>query len=172
MSTSDTVLLFANGASGVDANGSDAFGQAVHDVMTDLAYAVVADGEGATRVIRVRVTGAASELDACESRARSRRPRCSRPRSTATTRTWGAIVQALGQADAKVDPDSLVVSMCGIELSRGGVETGRRAKAAVAMRGAGEVLVQVDLGLGTSSFEFLGCDLTPEYVTFNAEYTT
>ena len=66
MSTSDTVLLFANGASGVDASGSEAFAQAVHDVMADLAYQVVSDGEGATRVIRVQVAGARSDDDARE----------------------------------------------------------------------------------------------------------
>lgn len=172
MSTSDTVLLFANGASRVDANGSDAFGQAVHDVMADLAYAVVSDGEGATRVIRVSVTGAASEQDACEIGREIATSALLKAAVYGNDPNMGRIVQALGQADAKVDPDCLIVSMCGIELSRGGVETGRRAKAAAAMRDAGEVVVQVDVGLGTSSFEFLGCDLTPEYVKFNAEYTT
>jgi glutamate N-acetyltransferase / amino-acid N-acetyltransferase len=172
MSTSDTVLLFANGASGVDANGSEAFAQAVHDVMAELAYAVVADGEGATRVIRVQVTGAASEDDAREISREIATSALLKSAVYGNDPNMGRIVQALGQADAKIDPDRLVVSMCGVELSRGGVETGRRAKAAVAMRGAGEVLVHVDIGLGVSSFEFLGCDLTPEYVTFNAEYTT
>src|SRR4029079_11839948 len=66
MSTSDTVLLFANGASGVDVSGSEPFRDAVHEVLADLAYQIVADGEGATRVIRIKVTGAADDADARE----------------------------------------------------------------------------------------------------------
>jgi glutamate N-acetyltransferase/amino-acid N-acetyltransferase len=75
-------------------------------------------------------------------------------------------------ADASVDPDKLVVSMCGVELSRGGRETDRRDEAAVRMKDGGEVAIGVDLRLGTGRFEFLTCDLTPDYVKFNAEYTT
>jgi glutamate N-acetyltransferase/amino-acid N-acetyltransferase len=172
MSTSDTVLFFANGASGVDACGSDAFDRAVHEVMADLAYAVVADGEGATRVIRVRVTGASSEDDATEAAREIATSDLLRAAVWGNDPNMGRIVQALGQADVHVDPGKVSVAMCGVPLSSGGSETGRRGEAAEAMRKGGEVLVEVGLGLGSFAFDFLTCDLTPEYVTFNAEYTT
>jgi glutamate N-acetyltransferase/amino-acid N-acetyltransferase len=172
MSTSDTVLLFANGTSGVDADGSTEFAQAVHDVMSDLAYAVVSDGEGATRVIRVQVSGAKTEDDAREVAREIASSALLKSAVWGNDPNMGRIVQAAGQADASLDPDKLTVSMCGVDLSHGGIETGRREEAAKVMREGGEVVVALQLGLGTGEFEFLTCDLTPEYVTFNAEYTT
>jgi glutamate N-acetyltransferase/amino-acid N-acetyltransferase len=172
MSTSDTVLLFANGASGVDATGSLEFVQAVHDVMEELAYAVVADGEGATRVIRVRVSGAASEDDAREAAREVAHSALLRAAVYGNDPNLGRIVQALGQAPVRIDPDKLRISMAGVELSRGGSETGLRDEAAKVLAQGGDAVIEADLGLGGGSFEFLTCDLTPEYVKFNAEYTT
>jgi glutamate N-acetyltransferase/amino-acid N-acetyltransferase len=172
MSTSDTVLLFANGASGVDVAGSEAFLRAIHDVLADLAYQIVADGEGATRVIRVVVTGAADERDAREAAREIASSALLKSAIWGNDPNLGRVVQALGQADCKLDPDRLTVSMAGVELSRGGRETGKRDEAAAHLRTGGEALIGVDLGLGAGSFTFLTCDLTPEYVTFNAEYTT
>ncbi len=172
MSTSDTVLLFANGASGVDVSGSEAFAGAVHDVLADLAYQVVADGEGATRVIRVIVNGAADETDAREAAREIASSALLKSAVWGNDANLGRIVQALGQADCKLDPDRLTVAMAGIELSKGGLETGRRDEAATKLAAGGEALIEVDLGLGAGSFTFLTCDLTPEYVKFNADYTT
>jgi glutamate N-acetyltransferase/amino-acid N-acetyltransferase len=172
MSTSDTVLLFANGASGVDVSGSEAFAGAVREVMSDLAYACVADGEGATRVIRVKVSGALTEDDAREAAREVASSDLLRAAVWGNDPNLGRIVQALGQATVTVDPDRLTVSMAGVELSKGGVETGRRDEAAKLLAHGGEALIEADLGLGEASFEFLSCDLTPEYVKFNAEYTT
>jgi glutamate N-acetyltransferase / amino-acid N-acetyltransferase len=172
MSTSDTVLLFANGASGVDATGSEAFANAVREVMADLAYQVVSDGEGATRVIRVKVDGAMSDHDAREVAREIATSALLKSAVWGNDPNMGRIVQAAGQADATLEVDKLVVAMCGIELSRGGIESGRRDEAAEIMRQGGEVVVNVHLGIGPSSAEFLTCDLTPEYVKFNAEYTT
>src|SRR5438874_9621990 len=119
MSTSDTVLLFANGASGVDASGSKAFKDAVHEVLAELAYAVVADGEGATRVIRIVVSGGADESDAREAAREIASSALVKSAIWGNDPNVGRIVQALGQADAKVDPERLAISMCGIELSGG-----------------------------------------------------
>jgi glutamate N-acetyltransferase/amino-acid N-acetyltransferase len=172
MSTSDTVLLFANGASGVDASGVDAFGDAVHEVMADLAYQVVSDGEGATRVIRVRVTGAASAEDAYAAAREVALSDLLRSAVYGNDANLGRIVQALGMAPIGLDQDKLRVSMAGVELSRGGLETGLRDEAAKKLAEGGDAVIEADLGLGDSSFEYLTCDLTPEYVKFNADYTT
>lgn len=172
MSTSDTVLLFANGAAGVDASGSKAFARSVTDVMSDLAYKVVADGEGASRVIRVRVAGAANDEDAyiaAREVASSVLVRCA---IYGGDPNYGRVVQALGQADCALDPDKITVSVGGIELSIGGADTGRTDEAAKALADGGDAVIDIDLGLGSGAFEYLTCDLTPEYVRFNAEYTT
>jgi glutamate N-acetyltransferase/amino-acid N-acetyltransferase len=172
MSTSDTVLVMANGAAGVDASGSEAFAHALEEVLGELAYAVVADGEGATRVIRVQVAGAKTDDDAREIAREIALSPLLKAAVWGNDPNMGRIVQAAGQAQARLDPDKLSVEMCGVPLSHGGVETGRRDEAAALMREGGDVVIGVQLGLGTGEFEFLTCDLTPEYVTFNAEYTT
>ncbi len=172
MSTSDTVLLFANGASGVDASGSHAFTEAVRELMSDLAYQVVADGEGATRVIRSVVKGAASGEDAYLGAQEIARSDLLRSAIWGNDANLGRIVQALGQAPINLDPDKLDVSMAGVLLSRGGVETGKRDEASKNLAQGGDAIVEVDLHLGDGSFEYLSCDLTPEYVKFNADYTT
>jgi glutamate N-acetyltransferase/amino-acid N-acetyltransferase len=172
MSTSDTVLVLANGLSGVDVAGSDSFVAAVTEVMADLAYKVVADGEGATRVIRVQVTGAATDGDAyAASReiATSILVRCA---IYGGDPNYGRIVQALGQASVALDPDKLRVGVGGVALGYGGSATGRADEAAKALGAGGDAIIEADLGLGGSSFEYLTCDLTPEYVKFNADYTT
>jgi glutamate N-acetyltransferase/amino-acid N-acetyltransferase len=172
MSTSDTVLLLANGASGVDVTGSSEFAAAVTDVMADLAYKVVADGEGATRVIRVRVTGAASDDDAVAASREIATSILVRSAIYGGDPNYGRIAQALGQAQCALDPSKLRISVGGVELSRGGVDTGRVGEAAKALAAGGDAVVDADLGLARGAFEYLTCDLTPEYVKFNAEYTT
>lgn len=172
MSTSDTVLLFANGAAGVDAAGSAQFTDAVAEVMADLAYAVVSDGEGASRVIRVRVGGASSDDEAYAAAKEVASSILFRCAIFGGDPNYGRVVQSLGQADCALDPDLLKVGVAGVELSEGGVPTGRVEEAAKAIAGDGDVIVDIDLGLGSSSFEYLTCDLTPDYVRFNAEYTT
>lgn len=172
MSTSDTVLLFANGATGIDVAGSETFADAVSDVMAELAYAVVADGEGATKVIRVRVSGALTEDDAREAARAIASSNLLRAALWGNDPNYGRVVQALGQAPAEIDPSKVSVSIAGVELSSGGLQTGRGDEAAQRLAEGGDAVIDVDLGLGGWSFEFLTCDLTPEYVKFNAEYTT
>lgn len=170
-STSDTVLVFANGASGAEVGADAGFAEAVHEVLAELAYAVVADGEGASRVVRVDVTGAADETDArtvAREVATSLLVRCA---VAGGDPNWGRIAQALGQAPARLDTGRIAVTVAGVPLAVDGIETGRTAEAAEKMRSP-EVTIAVDLGLGTGSWTFWSSDLTPDYVRFNAEYTT
>lgn len=171
-STSDTVLLFANGASGATADGSELFAGAVHEVMADLAYAVVADGEGATKVVRVRVTGATTDLDARAVAGEVANSMLVRSAVWGRDPNWGRVAQAAGQAvDAALDPQRLRIAFGGVGLAVDGLDTGRRAEAAEAFVGE-EVVLDVDLGLGSGRAEVLTCDLTPDYIRFNADYTT
>lgn len=171
-STSDTVLLFANGATGIDVGGSDAFVAAVGEVMKELAYAMVRDGEGAAKVVRVRVTGAATTHEARRASrevALSLLVRCA---VAGGDPNWGRVAQALGQApDLDLDLDRLRIAVAGVPLAERGVRTGREAEATAAMAGD-EVEISVDLGVGTETWEFLTCDMTVDYVRFNADYRT
>lgn len=173
MSTSDTVLVMANGAAGVSVADRPEFDEALTSLLQELAYAMVRDGEGASRVIRTRVTGAPDESTA---RAASREVGTSllvRCAVAGGDPNWGRIAQALGQTpDLPLDPSRVSLEICGVQVAVNGAHTGREKDAAAAMSGASEVPITVDLGLGDASWEFLTSDLTTEYVTFNAEYTT
>jgi glutamate N-acetyltransferase/amino-acid N-acetyltransferase len=140
--------------------------------MRELAYAVVADGEGASRVIRVQVSGASSPDDAYTASREIASSVLLRCAIFGGDPSFGRVVQALGQADVALDPDLVRVSIAGVELSVGGIATGGTEKAAKALTAGGDAVIGVDLGLGSAAFEYLTCDLTPDYVRFNAEYTT
>jgi len=169
-STSDTAVMLANGGGGeIDLN---AFERGVHAVCAELAHMVVADGEGATRVAGVRVTSAASAADA---------ERVSRAVATSllvraalhgADPNWGRILMAMGNAGVDFDLANVEVTCAGVVVCRAGVAVPFDAAAASAAMSADEVEIVIDLGAGDASVTTLTCDLTPEYVSFNADYTT
>jgi glutamate N-acetyltransferase/amino-acid N-acetyltransferase len=169
MSTNDTVLLFANGASGIDADGSLEFATAVDEVMRELAYAIVADGEGATKVIRIRVSGAGSDADAKRAARAVADSMLFRAAIWGGDPNWGRVVQSIGALEGiSFDPARTRVSICGVDLAVAGEDTGRKPEAAGGLL-ASEILVEADLGMGAGAFEYLTCDLTPEYVRLQAD---
>jgi len=170
-STSDTVAILATGQATRPPN-LDAIGRGLHAVCADLAQAVVADGEGASRVAAVTVRGASSEPDA-ESLARAiASSLLVRAAIHGADPNWGRILMAMGSAGVVFDPDRVSVSCGGVTVCRFGVATAfDRGQAAVAMDRP-LVAIDVDCNLGAASATMLTCDLTPEYVRFNAEYTT
>jgi glutamate N-acetyltransferase / amino-acid N-acetyltransferase len=172
-STSDTVMLFANGASGVPVGDSKEFEQALIEILSDLAYMIVQDGEGATKVVRVRVSGAQNDDQAmacAREVATSLLVRCA---VAGGDPNWGRIAQAIGQTPGlSLQTEKLQVSVCKVPVADAGALTGREKEAAAAMKQPGDTLIEIDLGIGNGNWEFLSSDLTPEYVTFNAEYTT
>jgi glutamate N-acetyltransferase / amino-acid N-acetyltransferase len=170
-STSDTVALLATGTA--DAPPSiDAISRGLEAVCADLAHAVVADGEGASRVAGITVQGATSEEDA-EGLARAvATSLLVRAAIHGGDPNWGRILMAMGTAGVDFEPRRVSVSCGDVMVCRFGVATSfDRGLAAAAMR-KDEVQITVDLGVGRASATVLTCDLTPEYVRFNAEYTT
>jgi len=170
-STNDAVVLLANGASGATRN-DDAFASALHEVCADLARQIVADGEGATSVLEIHVTGAATEPEAV---AIARRVATSPLVKTAIfgrDPNWGRVLAAAGSAPhgdgfARLDPDRLTVVFEGVEVFVEGEPTGRVPElAGPACR------VELRLGLGDGGASYLASDLTYDYVRINAEYTT
>jgi glutamate N-acetyltransferase / amino-acid N-acetyltransferase len=170
-STSDTAAILANGRSTTPPS-LETLGRAIQALCADLAEQVVADGEGATRVAAVTVRGAESE-ESAERMARAvATSLLVRAAIHGADPNWGRIIMALGNAGVHLDPRRVSITCAGITVCRFGVATVfDRGQAATAMSRP-EVEIGIDVGAGRSSATVLTCDLTPEYVRFNSEYTT
>jgi len=170
-STSDTVALFAGGTA-TDPPGLDLLGRAVGAVCADLAEAVVADGEGASRIAAVSVRGAATVSDAERLARAVATSLLVRAAIHGADPNWGRILMALGTAGVEFDPRRVAVACGGITVCRFGVAaTFDRDRAAIAMD-RDVVPIDIDVASGEATATVLTCDLTPEYVHFNSAYTT
>ena len=173
-STNDTVLLMASGASTVEIGDEvwDPFVEALGEVCGDLARAVVADGEGATKVYEVRVRGAASEDDARRAARTITNSNLVRTAIHGADPNWGRILMAAGRSGARVDQRRASVRIGDVDVFTRGRPTAWDAAAVRAHFERPEVVIELDLGVGDSSARAWGCDLSKEYVRINAEYTT
>jgi glutamate N-acetyltransferase / amino-acid N-acetyltransferase len=168
MSTNDTVLLIASGASGVKPDRKD-FTRALTDVCADLARQLQRDAEGASKFVTIEVVGAASEADAVtvgRSVARNNLLKCALAGSDPN---WGRVLSAVGTTDAAFNPDRLNVAMNGVWVCRGGAPGDDRSK--VDLNGK-DVTITVDLSAGPHSAVILTTDLTEAYVHENSAYST
>jgi len=168
MSTNDTVLLMASGASGIKPDHKE-FTRALTDVCADLARQLQRDAEGASKYVTIEVVGAASEADAVtagRSVARSNLLKCALAGSDPN---WGRVLSAVGTTDAVFDPDRLNVAMNGIWVCRHGAPGDDRSK--VDLRGK-DITITVDLSAGPHSAIILTTDLTEAYVHENSAYST
>ncbi len=182
MSTNDMVLVLANGASEADAiDGSDdaraAFDAALAELLQDLAKAIARDGEGATRLLTMTVRGAASIGEARTlSRAVTGSSLVKSAIFGADPYVWGRMISAMGarasQVGAKFDPDTMKLSMQGVEVFADGapVELPDHAHGLKHRMTEPEILVEAELGQGESNASAWGCDLTYDYVKINADY--
>jgi glutamate N-acetyltransferase/amino-acid N-acetyltransferase len=176
-STSDTVTLFANGAAGgppITARhpASAALQEAVTAVSRHLAREIARDGEGATKLIEVRVTGASNETEA---RAAARTISASPLVKSAVygnDPNWGRIMMAVGRSGAHVDTEKARVAIGEAVMYENGRPQKVKDKAVEAALKVPEVFIHADLGVGSSSAIAWGCDLTEQYVKINADYTT
>jgi glutamate N-acetyltransferase / amino-acid N-acetyltransferase len=168
MSTNDTVLLMASGASGAKPDKQD-FTRALTEVCADLARQLQLDAEGASKMITIEVVGAASDADAVtagRSVARSNLLKCA---IAGEDPNWGRVLSAVGTTDAVFDPDRLNVAINGVWVCRGGAPGDERSK--VDLKGR-DVTITVDLSAGPNSALILTTDLTEAYVHENAAYST
>jgi glutamate N-acetyltransferase / amino-acid N-acetyltransferase len=176
-STNDSCFLLANGLSGapklsVSDADADRFTAALEAVCTDLARKMAADGEGASKLLQVDVTGAASENDA---RAAARAVVGSSLFKAALhgeDPNWGRVFAAVGYSGAQVDPLRAALWIGTVQVARDGVSTGASKDEARAQMHGSEVSLRVDLGLGTGAARAWGCDLTEAYVLENSAYST
>nr|WP_216602487.1 MULTISPECIES: bifunctional glutamate N-acetyltransferase/amino-acid acetyltransferase ArgJ [Ruegeria] len=170
-STSDTLLLCATGASGVDATANAAFAEALEGVMLDLAQQVVRDGEGATKFVEIRVTGAASDADAKTHGLAIANSPLVKTAIAGEDPNWGRIVMAIGKSGAAADRDKLSISFGDILVAENGWVSPnyREEDAAEYMKGQ-DLVIAVDLGLGEGKSTVWTCDLTHGYIEINADY--
>jgi glutamate N-acetyltransferase/amino-acid N-acetyltransferase len=176
-STNDSCFLLANGLSGapkLSASSADAerFTAALDAVCIDLARKMAADGEGASKLLQVDVTGAASDADA---RAAARAVVGSSLFKAALhgeDPNWGRVFAAVGYSGAQVDPLRAALWIGSVQVARDGVATGVSKDDARAQMHGSEVTLRVDLGLGSGSARAWGCDLTEAYVLENSAYST
>jgi glutamate N-acetyltransferase/amino-acid N-acetyltransferase len=170
-STSDTLLMAATGASGVDATGEPAFAKAVERVFLDLALQVVRDGEGATKLVEVQVTGAASEPDAHRVAMAIANSPLVKTAIAGEDANWGRIVMAVGKSGAQADRDRLSIRFGDITVARDGFRAPDYSEEATSsyMRQQ-ELVIGVDLGLGRGEATVWTCDLTHGYIDINADY--
>ena len=168
MSTNDTVILMASGASSVTPENAD-FTTALTGLCQDLARQLIADAEGASHEIAIEVTGAATEADAEEVGREIARSNLFKCAIFGGDPNWGRVLSAIGVTRAAFDPDELDVSFNGVMVCRGGQIGDDRALVDLSGR---HVQVTVDLHAGSETATILTNDLTYDYVKENAEYSS
>ncbi|KDN86831.1 bifunctional glutamate N-acetyltransferase/amino-acid acetyltransferase ArgJ [Kitasatospora cheerisanensis] len=168
MSTNDTVLLLASGASEVAPDRAE-FAEAVRTVCADLARQLIGDAEGASKDIRIDIVNAATEdeaVDVARTVSRSNLLKCA---IHGEDPNWGRVLSAIGTTSAAFDPDLLDVAINGVWVCRnGGVGDDRDL---VSMKGR-EVVITADLKAGQASASLWTNDLTAEYVHENSAYSS
>jgi glutamate N-acetyltransferase/amino-acid N-acetyltransferase len=164
-STNDTVLLLASGAAG--AVDEEKVFEAVADACDDLARQMVGDAEGATKVVEVRVTGAASDDDGAKVARRIAESQLCKASWYGEDPYWGRIVSEAGSAGADFDDALVSVSYGGVKVCRGGVAAMHDATHLAEIMSAPYIEIVVDLGLGSGSGCILTNDLTHAYIDEN-----
>jgi glutamate N-acetyltransferase / amino-acid N-acetyltransferase len=168
MSTNDTVIALASGASGISPDPAE-FAACLREVCADLSAQLLADAEGATKEVRIEVVGAASEDDAVEvgrSIARNNLLKCA---LFGNDPNWGRVLAAVGTTDAVFEADHLDVSINGVQVCRGGAAGDARAGVDLSRR---DVHILVHLNAGAQTATIWTNDLSHAYVEENSAYST
>lgn len=173
-STNDMLLVLANGASGVavDAAAEARFAAALREVCVELARAIVADGEGATKVFEVRVSGARTAEEARQAARTIAASNLVKAAVHGADPNWGRVLAAAGRSGARVDDRRASVRIDGQAVYLRGAPAAYAAAVVRRALEAREIVIELDLALGDATARAWGCDLTAEYVRINAEYTT
>ncbi|MEM7241134.1 MAG: bifunctional glutamate N-acetyltransferase/amino-acid acetyltransferase ArgJ [Pseudomonadota bacterium] len=170
-STSDSLMMVATGASGVEVAENAAFAEALNDVMLDLAHQVVRDGEGASKFIEVQVMGAETGEDADKIARSIANSPLVKTAVAGEDPNWGRVVMAVGKSGAKADRDRLSIWFGDILVAENGwVASSYTEEQGAAYMKNEDLIIRVDLGLGESEATVWTCDLTHQYITINADY--
>jgi len=170
-STSDTLMLAATGASGIDVTQEPAFRDGLAAVMLDLAHQVVRDGEGAQKFVTISVTGSTDNADAKRVGMAIANSPLVKTAIAGEDPNWGRVVMAIGKSGATADRDRLSIRFGDVLVAENGLvhPNYNEAEAAAHMKGQ-EITISVDLGLGSGAATVWTCDLTAQYIAINADY--
>ena len=175
-STSDSVILLANGASGAGAPDEHSRGtlqQMLDDVAAELAQAIIRDAEGADHFVTIDVRGLSTRDEAYRIAKAVADSPLVKTAITGADPNWGRIVSAAGYAGVPLREDDLTLRLNGTLLYQAGAPVPHDAKAVSdGLRRNREVAIELELKLGDAAVRFWTCDLTAEYVRLNSEYTT
>jgi glutamate N-acetyltransferase/amino-acid N-acetyltransferase len=176
MSTSDSVLLLASGAAGTGQPAGDdlaALQRAVHEVCTDLAMAIVADGEGASHFVTIDVSGCDTWVNARKIAKTIAESALVKAAIAGGDPNWGRVVSAAGYAGIVFDPKRVGMTLNGVTLYRdGGPVAFDAAAVSASMRANRDTHIELTLAEGDTRCRFWTTDLTAEYVRLNADYHT
>ncbi len=171
-STNDMVLVFANGSSGIriDARLEPVLEAGLEKICQELARSIARDGEGASKLIEIRVQGARSFPDARTIAKSIAHSPLVKTAIYGEELNWGRILCAAGYSGVAFDPDAVTLRICGIPVFRRGAPlTARRSTAERALK-SDSIRIDLELGLGNRSATVWTCDLTHGYVDINASY--
>ena len=176
-STNDMVLLIATGKKKVD---KELFEKKLEELCLNLSKMIARDGEGATKLIEVRVSGAKNDGEAFKAAKAVASSILVKTALFGNDPNWGRIIAALGNADVEVDEKLSIAFEClkngkvigAVTLVEKGRMLSNEEKAREMLRNSDEVIINVDLNIGKGYGYAIGCDLSYEYVRINSEYTT
>ncbi|MDD5543986.1 MAG: bifunctional glutamate N-acetyltransferase/amino-acid acetyltransferase ArgJ [Acidobacteriia bacterium] len=176
-STNDSVLLFANGAAGVEEISKrgkpfEHFQDGLAQVCTSLAQMIARDGEGASKFITITVAGARTASQAeMVARAISNSPLVKTAIAGADA-NWGRIICAAGYSGASIDPDRIDIGLCGVQVCRRGQQIAFDELRTKQLLSGPEIRIDLNLNQGTQQARMWTCDLTEGYIRINAAYRT
>ena len=170
-STNDTVLLMANGGSGVkidaDTPAAEWFQEALDYLTRELALMIVADGEGATKLIKIEVRSACTRSDARIAAAAVANSLLLKCAIYGESPNWGRLLAALGYSGAEIDERKITVSLDGVEIIRNGLLREIPEQTIAGKMNESRLTFLIDLGLGDEHDFYYTCDISPEYVDIN-----
>ena len=175
-STNDTVLIMANGRSGIDISEEAnlaLFDEALSQVTGDLAKWLVRDGEGVTKLVEIFIKGAASDADAFRIVDTVAHSNLVKTALFGEDANWGRIIAAAGRAGVPMEPDRVDIYFDNVQMVANGMGCGPAAEAqATEVLKREEYAITIDLKMGAGSAGMITCDFSVEYVKINADYRT
>lgn len=177
MSTNDTVLMLANGLAEnpritLSSRHLKGFRDALQEVTASLAEMIVRDGEGATKVLEIEVSGARTQADAHRAARAIANSLLVKTALYGNDANWGRIMAALGYSGAAVREERVAIAIDALPIVEHGLSTGRDRQANLLLRRRTRLRLSVHLGMGRFRDSILTCDLSEDYVRVNAEYRT
>ncbi|MEK6201526.1 MAG: bifunctional glutamate N-acetyltransferase/amino-acid acetyltransferase ArgJ [Desulfobulbaceae bacterium] len=176
-STNDMVLVMANGAAGnpwIDEDASSdqkIFQETLGDLLKDLALQIVADGEGATKFITIRVCGAREERDGEQIARTVANSNLVKTAFFGEDANWGRIIAAMGRSGVRFNPERVDISFGDVLIVKDGLGQGKEAeRAATAILKEKNIMVTIDLKVGAECADVYTCDFSIDYVKINADY--